>query len=127
GLPASLDKAAKALRLPVEKDDAGHRLMMRMAKPRKTIDGLHTWWDYVERRNRLYAYCRQDVRVEQAVAGRVRRLSASERQVWLLDQRINDRGVGFDRELAEAASAMAKRVDEQQGAVLRELTGGVVV
>src|SRR5690606_2613277 len=45
----------------------------------------------------------------------------------LLDQRINDRGVGFDRELAEAASAMAKRVDEQQGAVLRELTGGVVV
>lgn len=127
GLPASLDKAAKALRLPVEKDDAGHRLMMRMAKPRKTIDGLHTWWDDVERRNRLYAYCRQDVRVEQAVAGHVRRLSASERQVWLLDQRINDRGVGFDRELAEAASAMAKRVDEQQGAVLRELTGGTVV
>lgn len=126
GLPGKLEHAAKALRLGVLKDEVGHRLMMRMAKPRKIIDGYYTWWDDAERRHRLYEYCRQDVRTERAIKACVRRLSASERQVWLLDQQINDRGVGFDRELAVAANAMAARVDTEMSGVLRDLTDGVV-
>ena len=127
GLPGSLDAAAKALRLPIEKDDAGHRLMMRMAKPRKVLDdGTYTWWDDEERRGRLYKYCQQDVRVERAVMAHVRRLRPSERAVWLLDQDINDRGVQIDRPLVVAAVGMAQRATAAAGQVMAELTSGVV-
>jgi DNA polymerase len=125
-LPGSLDQAAKALRVPAEKDDAGRRLMMRMARPRATVNGVHTWWDDRERRERLYAYCKQDVRVEQAVKEQVRRLRPAEREVWLLDQRINDRGVGLDLPLARAAVAMAARETERAGRRMAELTDGAV-
>lgn len=126
-LPGGLDQAAKALRLPIEKDDVGARLMMRMARPRKILeDGTLVWWDDEERRRRLYAYCRQDVRVEQAIMRHVRRLTEAERAVWLLDQTINSRGIGIDRPLAEAAVAMAEREAARGGERLAEITGGAV-
>lgn len=126
-LPGGLDQAAKALRLPVEKDDAGYRLMMRMARPRSTReDGTPIWWDDEERLARLIEYCRQDVRVEQAIAQHVRRLTEAERAVWLLDQRINDRGIGIDQQLAAAAVAMAEREAARGGERLAGITGGAV-
>ena len=93
-LPLSLDKAAKALRLDVTKDMVGHRIMMRMAKPRK-LEPL-TWWDRPERTEKLYAYCKQDVEVERLAAGKLRDLSDSEQALWVLDQKINARGVPVD-------------------------------
>jgi DNA polymerase bacteriophage-type len=127
-LPRGLEDAANALGLPVQKDAIGRRLMLQMAKPRKpTKSDPREWWDDSDKLSRLYTYCMQDVRVERAVAKKLRRLSKFERAVYLLDQRINDRGVGLDTELIDAAQKLvltaAKRADEE----IRELTGGEVL
>jgi hypothetical protein len=95
-LPRSLDQAANVLKIGEVKDTDGHELMMRMTRPRGfKSDGTPIWWseakDGAERLQRLYDYCKQDVRVERAVKKALRPLSKKEREVYLLDQRINDR------------------------------------
>jgi DNA polymerase len=106
-LPASLDGAARALGLEQQKDDAGRRLMMQMARPRKPRadedpNGTY-WFDDAERRARLYEYCQQDVATERSLAQRIAPLIPSEQRLWELDQRINDRGVYLDGMLIESA------------------------
>ena len=67
GLPAKLRSVADVLELTHRKDAAGERLMHQMSKPRKPRkdeDPAGTYWhDDPERRQRLYAYCKQDVEV----------------------------------------------------------------
>jgi len=123
-LPRSLDQAARVLGLPVEKDMAGHRLMMQMAKPRKKIP--LTWWDDPDKLARLIEYCRQDVRVEREIAKRIRPLSKSERRVYVLDQVVNDRGVGLDLPLIHAAGKIVREGTRRADEELRELTAGAV-
>lgn len=127
GLPGSLDEAAKALKLGVQKDDVGKRLMMRMSRPRAVQeDGTVIWWNTPDRIARLGDYCKQDVVVERAIARRIERLSDSERAVYLLDQRINDHGVKIDTRLVEAGVALAAEGNAAVNAELAQLTGGHV-
>lgn len=126
-LPGKLDDAARVLNVVEQKDMAGHRLMMRMAKPRFVFpDGHMTWWDDEDRRQRLYEYCKQDVRTEQAIAARLQRLTEYERQVWLMDQRANDRGILVDVPLATAARNVAKIVAKKANSDVSSITGGDV-
>jgi DNA polymerase len=126
-LPGNLDDCARVLGVVEQKDMAGHRLMLRMAKPRATLpDGTHIWWDDEERLHRLYEYCRQDVRTEQAIAARLQRLSDYEINVWRMDQRANDRGVLVDVRLAAAAKGLAQRVAAQANSDVGRVTGGGV-
>jgi DNA polymerase family A len=126
-LPRSLDQCAKVLNVEHTKDDKGYRLMLQMSKPRKpTKKDPREWWDDEERRLRLYEYCRQDVRVERAIGKRIRKLSSTEREVYLLDQRINDRGVMLDRPLIVAARALADRAGQEANESIAELTEGAV-
>lgn len=127
GLPGSLDEAAKALKLGVQKDDVGKRLMMRMSRPRAVQeDGTVIWWNTPDRIARLGDYCKQDVVVERAIARRIERLSDSERAVYLLDQRINDHGVKIDTRLVEAGVALAAEGNAAVNAELAQLTEGHV-
>lgn len=78
-LPGSLDDASRAAGIPYQKDLAGHRIMMKLSKPR-SIDrnGDPIWWtpkDVPEDFEKLYAYCKQDVEVERALAKRLLKLS----------------------------------------------------
>ena len=69
-LPASLQGVASALTIEHQKDEAGRRVMLQMSRPRKRRKGEAPgtyWFDDPERRERLYAYCKQDVEVERAV------------------------------------------------------------
>ena len=126
-LPGKLDDSARVLNVVQQKDMEGHRLMLRMARPRTTLsDGTHVWWTDPERVERLIQYCVQDVRTEQAVASRLQRLSDYERRVWLMDQRANDRGVMLDRPLAVAAQELAKIVSRKADADVTQVTGGDV-
>jgi DNA polymerase bacteriophage-type len=126
-LPRSLGEAARALGLSVQKDLAGHRLMLQMARPRLIEpDGRIIWWDVPDKIRRLIAYCQQDVEVERALHQRLRPLSDTEREVFLLDARINERGLAVDLELVEAAEALVAENQAQLDAEMRELTGGVV-
>lgn len=106
GLPRALGDAAKAMGLPEEKDDEGRRLMLQMAKPRRPRKGEDPealfWWDDAERVDRLVAYCVKDVEAERALRRVLLPLSPEEREVYLLDQRMNDRGVAIDVPLVQA-------------------------
>lgn len=111
-LPGSLDGAAAALGLDVQKDQGGYRLMLSMARPRRAESGKLIWWDVPERKERLYAYCRQDVVVERELERRLLALRPSEQELWHIDQKINDRGVFVDQKLClQAMKIVAETTD----------------
>src|ERR1039457_6517398 len=67
-LPRSLEDAVDALGLEEHKDAAGHKLMLKLSKPRKPrkkereagVTGL-LWWETEELFEQLWKYCIQDV------------------------------------------------------------------
>jgi DNA polymerase len=125
-LPGALEDAALALGLHVLKDTEGRSLMLRMARPRRMDGDTPVWWDDPEKLARLYEYCRQDVRVERELHKRVLPLSTKERSVWLMDYRINQRGVQADVETAKAGVTLAEEVKAVCDSEIGKLTGGAV-
>lgn len=126
-LPRHLGGASKVLGVEQQKDDEGYRLMLRMSAPRRVEpDGTLVWWDVQEKLERLYEYCKQDVRTERSIVRCLRRLTPKERDVYLLDQRVNDRGVRVDLQLVQAAAYVVEVGVERANARLAELTGGDV-
>lgn len=126
-LPRSLDQCAAVTGVSQQKDKSGYELMMRMTRPRKIYDdGRIEWWDVEERKQRLYEYCRQDVRTERALVKVLRRLTPREREHYLETERANDRGIPLDRELVKAAKEVATEGIERANAALCQLTGGAV-
>lgn len=126
-LPGSLDQASQALGVPVQKDMAGHALMMRMARPRKILpDGRCEWWTEPERLHALYEYCRTDVEVERQLEKRLVALRPSEQQLWWLDQEINARGVMVDDELCLAAKKIVADAAQRLNEEMRHVTDGRV-
>lgn len=129
GLPLSLDQAASAARVNVTKDKEGHALMLRMCRPRKVHrDGTTTWWhlDEPERFDRLCTYCIGDVEAERAVGRALPEMTSAERNVWLMDQRINLRGVTIDLELVRRLEALAAAASLIGHDTVRQITQGVV-
>jgi DNA polymerase len=129
-LPPKLELVAQALELLNEKDLAGRRLMLMMAKPRRPRKDEDPqallWFDDEERRQRLYEYARQDAEVERELDQVLQPLSDEELKIWQLDLRINARGFYFDRKLAEAARAIAQAAGPELAAELTYVTNGAV-
>lgn len=125
--PASLEEAVKAARLDIEKDMDGHRLMQRMSRPRKTgTDGTPVWWSQQDRIDRLAAYCIRDVEAERALYGYADPLPSAEREIWHIDQEINQRGIYIDRELAAAALEVADLAQQRTNRRIAAVTEGWV-
>jgi DNA polymerase len=129
-LPAELESVTKALGLEHQKDNAGARLMKEMARPRKPRAGENPngiyWVDDATKLERLFEYCRQDIRTERALHERIGFISAAEQRVWELDAVINDRGVCLDIELLNGALRIAEEHQAASNPELAELTGGAV-
>lgn len=126
-LPQSLDKLGIALRSNFKKDMDGHRLMMKMAKPRRfNEDGSITWWDDPEDVDRNLAYCEQDVRTETATDEKLPQLSDVWRGVWEFDQIINERGVRVDTFAVERAAQLVEYSKKQNHKVMRDITNRAV-
>lgn len=121
-IPRALGDATKALGLSQEKDTLGHTLMMKMAKPKKS-GGYHEEEADLQK---LYEYCKQDVRAERGLSKALRPLSKDERKVWLLDQKINRRGIRVDLEAVEAAMKIGEWYKEKINVDLPGLTDGVI-
>lgn len=137
GLPGSLEKAAAALAVDKQKDMAGSRLMMQMAQPREIIEHPEPnfmpgainyygpqiiWWDDEEKLQRLYDYCRQDIEVERALTKRLLLLSQNEREVWRMDQEINNRGIMVDIPAAKKALEIVNSEKERLNEKMRKVT-----
>ena len=127
GLPRALGQAAAVLGVDEQKDKSGQGLMLRMARPRRVKkDGTFTWWDTPDKMKALFDYCLQDVRTEIAVANRLVPMDKQERDIFLLDQRINDRGVRLDRDLLQRVRTLADTSKKQIDSEIARLTRGSV-
>lgn len=127
GLPRALGQAAAVLGVDEQKDKAGAALMLRMARPRKVnADGTYTWWNTKDKVAALIDYCKQDVRTELSVADALMAMPESERRLYQLDQRINDRGVKLDVDLVHRVKALAENSSEKIDAEIKRLTNGQV-
>jgi DNA polymerase len=129
-LPASLGKVAHILGLEHQKDKAGAALMRQMARPRKPRKdedpkGVY-WFDDIERRERLFQYCKADVETERELARRLAPLIPQEQALWQLDAAINDRGLHLDCKLIDAAIRIADQVQGEITAELAKLTSGEI-
>lgn len=128
GLPGALENAAPALGIEQRKDAEGKRLMIQMSKP-KDIDpvtGAVTWWDDEERMQRLIKYCMQDVIVEREIGKKMFDLSPYERKVWLMDQKINSRGITVDRIAAIAAVKLVEKQENKLDEQMRVISNGEI-
>lgn len=133
-LPGALDKLCTILRVPQEqaKIKRGKELVQLFCKPRPKNQKLRRatrethpaeWAEFVE-------YARVDVEAMRAVAKRVPRWNypqnPRELALWYLDQRINDRGVRIDLDLAQAAVTTLEKEQARLAAETRDRTGGAV-
>ncbi len=136
-LPRKLATACEVLQLPVQKSKDGHRLMLKMSKPRKPRKAEKALWqeehgdepmpllwhEEEEDLYRLWNYCGQDVLAEEGLSDFVRDLSDHELRVWQVDQRINQRGVRVDVDLCRAALKMAETWKARLNEELFQMTG----
>jgi DNA polymerase len=118
GWPLNLDLLGRVMGLEQQKDRAGAIAL------RAVSDGAKRYT--AEQFDRSVEYCAQDVRTEAAALARLRPLSRDERQVWLLDQRINDRGVRLDVRSIHRIREVLAEARKRDTARLRTLTGGAV-
>jgi DNA polymerase len=122
GMPAKLDILARALRLGHEKDMMGSKLAISLSKPHKKTGELDRTPETMQK---VLEYCAQDVKVEVAALKRLQHFTGGERQVWELDQRINDRGIRLDTDYIRSCLYI---VDQSLPPLLKEfadLTGGL--
>lgn len=123
GLPIHLAGVAQVLKLDVQKDAAGTRLINKFSKPQRGNRNLPK--DHPEDWQRFVDYCRQDVTVEREIRRKLLRFPVpdEERLLWEIDQEINDRGIGVDTELVESAIWIDRRVKKDLMDEAQELTG----
>lgn len=120
GLPLGLDAAVTALELPVRKDMDGHRHMLIMCKPDR-----HGGWSHHNEHNLLilYNYCNGDVEAQYALYVATQGLGPSERHTWVLDQRIQQRGLKIDKDFVHACIDVLDQVRVPMTERFGELTG----
>jgi DNA polymerase len=126
-LPRSLEGACMALGLATQKDMAGHRLMLKMCKPRKpTKNNDAKWHETAEDLERLGQYCIKDVDAMYELVQALGPLPQAERDLWLLTQRINLRGVGVDPETVKSALMITAKAQKVANAQIKYYTDGLV-
>lgn len=130
GLPLSLAAVGKVLKLENQKMDEGKALIRYFsvpAKPTKT-NGMRTRnlpehapdkWDLFKK------YCKRDVEVENAIRKKTAafKMPPFEKELYDIDQWINDRGVMLDMRMVENAIRMNLVYTGRLSAEAAELTG----
>lgn len=130
GLPMSLDAVATVLKLDVQKDGAGKKLIKQFCTPaapsvlnggkrRNPPSADPTGWA------RFIDYNRRDVEVELAIHDRLAffPMPESEWDTYALDQRINDAGILLDHTLVDNAVAVDEHHRNASLARAQTLTG----
>lgn len=120
-IPLDLDRSTIVLRLATHKDKEGSAFTKKLSKPNRK--------GYFDRSPeslaRVVRYCEQDILAERALRNRLGPLPAGERNVWLLDQRINERGLLLDLDFITAAQQVVDRACIPLVAEFAEITDGL--
>lgn len=115
-IPQNLEEAAIFVGAMEKKDPVGKRLIQKLSKPNSK--GLFNT-DFVLL-DQMYEYCKQDVRTEMAIVKELRPLTEQEQQIWIMTQKINERGVPVD--IYETQNAIST-VNSAKDAVNAEMLG----
>lgn len=122
-LPRKLENACAVMKLPIQKDMGGHKIMLKMCKPRKpTKNNPATRHNDPTDFKKLVKYCIVDVDAETHLFLKMPPLSVSEREVWILDQKINLRGFLVDRVLVIKILGMIKEEISALNVKLKKIT-----
>ncbi|WP_299444658.1 DNA polymerase [uncultured Rhodospira sp.] len=130
-LPARLEKVAQIVQAPHQKDDEGHRVMLKISKPAPRRKGdapdLVRWNNDPDLFIKTTDYCRQDVRTEDCLGDALGPLPAPEQALFELDRTINTRGVQIDTDTVRGAGMVLETVrgrimDEFRGLTSLEIT-----
>lgn len=113
----------------------GERLIAKFCSPaikggEETLFGIskpwyHDWETDPEDWQKFGDYCKQDVIAERALLQRMQQfpLPEIEQQGWILDQKINERGLMCDLELVRGSIAVAEQIKSELRAELKKITG----
>jgi DNA polymerase bacteriophage-type len=127
-IPQDLGQALQVLGLAVEKDKEGLKLVKSLSKieKRKKSKNYGNFPKLTpEILRRVYAYNLTDIQGTVALRQRLGPLSPDERGVWLLDQRINERGVKLDLPFVRLARAIVERASQPLSREFSTITGGL--
>ena len=120
-IPQDLDRATLVLRLQNRKDKEASSFTKKLSKPNRK--------GYYDRSKesllKVYNYCEQDVRAEHDLHKYLGPLPQGERNVWLLDQRINERGILLDQPFIIAAQKIVDDASVPLIEELKQITGGL--
>lgn len=132
GLPGGLGPLCAILKISEEesKDKRGKQLIHLFCKPRPKSSKLRRatsathpkeWGEFIE-------YAARDIPAMRAIYKKMPTWNyrGQERELWELDQRINDRGIRIDLDLARAALATVDRAQAALSERTAELTDGEV-
>ena len=132
GLPGSLDMVGKALRLPEDKQKLkiGKDLIKYFCKPCKPTKAnggrTRNLPEHAPEKWEMFKeYCKQDVETEREIRKKLNKYTIPEKEhdLWVLDQKINTRGINLDRTVAEKAIELDTEYSLKLKEEAKELTG----
>lgn len=130
-LPGKLEKAGEVLRLPVQKDKDGARLLNLFSIPRNPTKTNAKRWtlpsDEPAEAEKLYSYNDTDVDAESAINNALPDLTPYELDVWFTDQAVNQRGVAVDLVAIDNCISIVEQAFAKYNGEFRALTGGLNV
>ncbi len=126
-LPGSMEKAVDALSLPMKKNMDGRRLVLKWCKPKrpskKDPSIRHTDPDELQK---IVEYCEDDIHATIGLFLRLPELTATERKVWCLDQKINLHGFSVDLPLVDRILEMVSLEKENMAREVDEISMGIL-
>ena len=151
-IPRNLQDAGAVMNLKTQKDFEGHRVMMKLCKPRSVWVKWKKDYDKFVKRGWgipneiicsepvqfwtpetapedyaiLYKYCKIDVLAEEELDAKLPDLNEQEQRLWFLDQKINLRGVQVDMPAVKKISDIMAAESKTMGKELDVLTMGLV-
>lgn len=121
GIPMKLERAAAAMRLSEQTNQGHQRLVTAPSKPNRK-----GYYDRSpETLSKVYEENKQDIRCEVELNHRMGGLQPCERPVWLLDQRINERGCGVDLDFVAQCQKIIDGASVPLVHRFREITHGI--
>jgi DNA polymerase bacteriophage-type len=119
-LPLNLDKLSATLKLNVQKDREGHALMMQMCKPNHRTGNFDHSPDKMVR---LLKYNVADVDSQFEAHCNLGGLGPEERAVWMLNERVNQRGILVDEPYVRQSIGLLEAARAPMEDEFKQITG----
>lgn len=121
-IPLALERAGQVLGLSHQKDMEGNKITLALSRPdRKGYYPVRT----PELIKRVGVYCEGDVLEQRDLHRRMGWLPPAEREVWLQNQRVNERGLQLDLPLIDAMQDVVNRASKPLAQEFAQITGGL--